>query len=123
MPYSVAEPGHYQGRDVQAELSDLRDEALEILEDVTRVLLTPAGWQEVEAALTAMAEALDRGDRESFRRALYRVEDLLPLVRAPRALSGATGPTEPVLERTAVLVERIGAEDTSAEPVEEQDDQ
>ncbi|MEU9367243.1 CATRA system-associated protein [Streptomyces avermitilis] len=108
---------------MRAELSDLRDEAREILEDVTRVLLTPADWQEVEASLTAMIKALDRGDHETFRRELYHVEDLIPLERAPRALSGATGTTEPVLERTAVLVERIGVEDTAAEQAEEQNEQ
>lgn len=106
-----------------AELSDLRDEAREILEDVAHVLLTPADWQEIEVSLAAMAKALDQGDHEAFRRELYRVEDLIPVERGPRPLPGATGAPEPVLERHAVLVERIGAEDTSADQTEEQDDQ
>ncbi|ALO92088.1 hypothetical protein SHL15_0902 [Streptomyces hygroscopicus subsp. limoneus] len=108
---------------MRAELSDLQDEAREILGSVTRVLLTPADWQEVEVSLATMAKALDRGDPETFRRELYRVEDLIPVERGPRALPGTTSAPEPVLERHAVLVERIGAEDTSADRTEEQDDQ
>ncbi|MGW7580940.1 CATRA system-associated protein [Kitasatospora sp. NPDC054768] len=90
------------------ELSGIMAEAREILEDVTRARLVPGDWQEAEALLAALAEALDRGDQAAFRRELYRLEDLVPLDRAPRALTGASGATEPVLERTALLVERLG---------------
>ncbi|MFD8693612.1 CATRA system-associated protein [Kitasatospora purpeofusca] len=96
------------------ELNGDRAEALEILADVTRVDLAPGRWHEVEAALAALAEALDRGDRAAFRRELHHIEDLVPVERTPRALTGTTGPTEPVLERTAVLVERLGPPDGPA---------
>ncbi|MFJ9447577.1 CATRA system-associated protein [Kitasatospora sp. NPDC101235] len=103
------------------ELNGVRAEALDILEDITRARLAPDDWQEVEALLAVLAEALFRGDRAAFRRELYRLEDLAPLDRAPRALTGASGATEPVLERTAVLVERLGPPEDPAQGASGQD--
>ncbi|MET9540034.1 CATRA system-associated protein [Streptomyces sp. NPDC006553] len=93
---------------MRAELSRLREDAEDILEAAARSRLVQEGWEQVEESLTAMSDSLDRGDHDGFRRALFRLEDLVPVARAPRRLTGATGPSERILERKALILDRLG---------------
>ncbi|GEB61651.1 hypothetical protein GCM10017674_73960 [Streptomyces gardneri] len=96
---------------MRAELSRLREDAEDILEAAVRSRLSPEGWEQVEESLTAMSDSLDRGDHDGFRQALFRLEDLVPVARAPRKLTGATGPSEQILERKALLQDRLSGND------------
>ncbi|MGW2894556.1 CATRA system-associated protein [Streptomyces sp. NPDC001212] len=109
---------------MRAELSGLREVSEEILEAAVRSRLTPEGWEQAEASLDAMSGSLDRGDHDGFRQALFRLEDIVAVMRAPRKLTGdATGPSERILERKALIQDRLGREDRERERTEEQNEQ
>ncbi|WP_329184945.1 CATRA system-associated protein [Actinacidiphila glaucinigra] len=107
---------------MQAELSGLRQVAGEILETAVRGRLTPEDWERVEGFLAAMSGALDRGDHDGFRQALFRLEDTVTVMRAPRKLTGE-GPSERILERKALIQDRLGGDDRESERTEDQDEQ
>lgn len=107
---------------MRAELSGLRQVAEEILEAAVRSRLTPEGWEQVEGFLAAMSDALDQGDHDGFRRALFRLEDTVTVMRAPRKLTGE-GPSERILERKALIQDRLGGDERERECIEDQDEQ
>ncbi|MGY3204828.1 CATRA system-associated protein [Streptomyces sp. TE5632] len=106
---------------MRAELSGLRQLAEEILEAAVHSRLTPEGWKQVEGFLVTMSDALDRGDHDGFRRALFRLEDTVTVMRAPRKLTGE-GPSERVLERKALIQDRLGGDEHERERTEDQDE-
>ncbi|MGX1090591.1 hypothetical protein RKD47_001272 [Streptomyces albogriseolus] len=107
---------------MRAELSGLRQVAEEILEAAVRSRLTPEGWEQAENSLAAMSDALDRGDHDGFRRALFLLEDTVTVMRAPRKLTGAE-PSERILERKALIQDRLGGDDHERERTGDQDEQ
>ncbi|WP_307178090.1 CATRA system-associated protein [Streptomyces africanus] len=96
--------------------------AEEILEAAVRSRLSSEGWEQVEGFLAAMSDALDRGDTDGFRRALFRLEDTVTVTRAPRKLTGAE-PSERILERKALIQDRLGGDERERERTEDQDEQ
>ncbi|MDQ0716944.1 hypothetical protein QFZ55_006396 [Streptomyces luteogriseus] len=111
---------------MRAELSGLRQVAEDMLETVARSRLTPDRWERVGEALAAMSESLDRSDHDGFRRALFRLEDLLRVDRMspPRKLTGGTtGPSEQILERKALIQDKLGQDERERERTEDQDEQ
>ncbi|MFC8871840.1 CATRA system-associated protein [Streptomyces sp. NPDC057148] len=93
----------------------------EILEAAVHSRLAPEGWERVKGLLVAMSDALDRGDHDGFRRALFRLEDTVAVMRAPRKLTGE-GPSEQILERKALIQDRLGGEEPERGRTEDQDE-
>ncbi|MBT2487786.1 hypothetical protein J7E96_04415 [Streptomyces sp. ISL-96] len=109
---------------MHAELSGLRQVAEDMLEAAGRSRLTPDGWERVEDALAAMSASLDRSDHDGFRRALFRLEDIVKVERTPRKLTGGTtGPSEQILERKALIEDKLGQDERKRERTEDQDEQ
>ncbi|WP_246212240.1 CATRA system-associated protein [Streptomyces abyssomicinicus] len=109
---------------MQAGLTALRDDAEEVLEAVAASRLTPAQWQQAEAAMATMARLLDEGDWAGVRRELHRLEDLVAVQRAPRRLPGTTSAPETLLERRALLQDKLGSgEQPEEEQAQESDEQ
>lgn len=92
---------------MRGELTTLVEESRDILRAIPDRRLHPSGWQRVSDLLEALSDALERGDWGAFRRSLGLLEDLVVAWRSPRDLPEETDAPEPVLERRAVLQDRL----------------
>lgn len=86
---------------------DVREDALDVLQDVLVWRLTGSRWRAVEQALEMMAGALTVGDSAVFRAAIYDLELAGP-VRAVRVEDASTLPVpQRVWERINELVHTL----------------
>ncbi|GAA3377080.1 hypothetical protein GCM10020367_51330 [Streptomyces sannanensis] len=109
---------------MRAELRRLREEAEEILDETVRRRFTPEGWHRVEECLAAMSGSLDRDDHDGFRQALFELDDLVTVMRAPRKLTGeTTEASERILERKALIQDWLVEDAPEGERTEDQDEQ
>jgi hypothetical protein len=85
-----------------------RAEALEVLQDALEWQLHPSRWERIEPVVTALADALDRGDRQAVVAATVELELAGPL-RITRIGDDPLVPAPPpVRDRLNKLVHSLG---------------
>jgi hypothetical protein len=98
------------------------DDALEVLGDVPSWRLTEGRWATVTTLLTALADAVARGDAEAFRAATIRLELASPTRITRIGAEPAVPPPPPVLEIANSVVRSIVPGDGRAHDGEPADD-
>jgi len=88
--------------------SELRGDALAVLHDALQWRLTDARWGAVAQAVHAVAEALQSGNADAFRAAVYDLELAGPVRATGIGNTPIVPPPGPVREEINELIQSMG---------------